>query len=81
MCLSERFFTAFAATQNCSFFDLNDCQKLSQLLVQSATAFFNLVIVAILLTNTRTPLKFYRVESVQDLVSFISLDFLLFRLS
>ena len=35
---------------------------------------FNLVIVAILLANTRKPLKFYRFESVQDLVSLINLD-------
>ena len=36
---------------------------------------FNLIIVAILLANTRKPLKFYHFESVQDLVSFINLDF------
>ena len=53
MCLSERFFTAFAATENYSFFDLNDCQKFSQLLAYSAKAFFNLVMVAILLANQR----------------------------
>ena len=39
------------------------------------TAFFNLLIVAILLANTRKSLKFYRFESAQDLVSFINLDF------
>ena len=43
-----------------------------------ATAFFNLVIVAILLANPRKSLKFYRFESVQDLLSFINLDFFSF---
>ena len=43
-----------------------------------STALHNLGIVAILLANTRKPLKFYRFELIQILVSFIDLNF--FRL-
>ena len=45
---------------------LNDCQKNSQLLTQSAKVLCNLKIAAISLPNTRKLQKFHRFESVQN---------------
>ena len=78
VCLSEGFFPAFqhckiAKEKKQAFLKLNNCKKILNCL-RRATALYNLRIVAILLTNTRKLLKFYRFESAQNLVSFIDMN-------
>ena len=58
-----------------------NCQKISQLFVQSNSAItilFQNTVVEILLANTRKFLKFYHFESVRNLASFIALKFIFF---
>ena len=51
-----------------SLFNLNHCQKFSQLPVQCATANHNFGIVAVMLANTGKSQKCHRFELVQNLV-------------
>ena len=61
-----------------AFFNLNDCQKFSHLPPsQCAAALYEFLIVVRLLAGKL--LKFYRFESVQNLVSYFGLKFILFR--
>ena len=73
LCAEVNVFYCFCRNAKLLVFRLERLPKIFSVARIDATAFFYVVglIVAILLANTRKPLKFHRFKSVQDLVSFL----------